>query len=108
MSSSEARVVGIALGLIVGLILVLWLVALLWPAFQGTGMRGMAVIGTNLTGMLVTAAGGRWATEKVFASVDYSLIVAPYTATAAFVFFTTGYVLCMLLVIRMLRKPRPA
>ncbi len=107
LSSSQANVLGISLGLIVGLILDLWLVALLWPAFTGAGMPGVAKVSTNLVGMLATAAGGKWASETILSKVDYSQIVAPYYLSVAVVFVGFGLVMLAFLVARLASNPRP-
>jgi hypothetical protein len=108
LSEGGARAVGIGLGLIVGLILVVWVVALLWPTFNGAGMRGMAAVSTNLTGMLVTAGGGQWATKSIFSSLDYSRILPSYILTAAVVFFPCAFALLAWIVIIHVRHPRIA
>jgi hypothetical protein len=106
MSTGEARVAGIALGLIVGLVLVFWLAMLFRPMLQGTGTRGMAAVSGNLTAMLATAAGGRWATEPLFKSADYSRIVAPYILTVAVLFVGIGFFFLIVLIMRMFgQKP---
>jgi hypothetical protein len=107
LSSSQANMVGIALGLIVGVILDIWLVALLWPAFTGAGMPAVAKVSTNLVGMLATAAGSKWASEAILSKVDYSQIVAPYYLTVAIVFVSFGLAVLAILVARVARNPRP-
>ena len=99
--------VGISLGLIVGLILDVWLVALLWPAFTGVGMPGVAKVSGNLVGMLATAAGSKWASEAILSKVDYSQIIAPYYLTVAILFVGFGLGVLVVLVARLARNPRP-
>jgi hypothetical protein len=108
LSGGEARAVGIGLGLIVGLILVVWILALLWPAFNGAGMRGMAAVSTNLTGMLATAGGGQWATKPILSSLDYSRILPPYILTVAIIFFTSGFLLLAWIAVIHAKHPRTA
>jgi hypothetical protein len=107
LSSSQANVLGISLGLIVGLILDLWLVALLWPAFTGAGMPGVTKVSANLVGMLATAAGSKWASEAILSKIDYSQIVAPYYLSVAIVFVGFGVAVLAALVIRLASNPSP-
>lgn len=107
LSSFQGNVVGISLGLIVGLVLILWLLALFTPAFKGNGMPAVGRVSSNLVGMLVTAAGSKWASQALLSDVDYSQILAPYILTVAILFFGGGSVMVGFLVTT-LAKPAVA
>ena len=108
LSSSQGNVVGVALGLIVGLVMDIWLVALLYPALRDSGMPGVAKVSANLVGILATAAGSKWASEAILSDLDYEQILAPYLLTVAITFVTCGFALLAWVVAKLVGSPGPA